>query len=429
MIFAYSLLLRVSLVYYYFLSFFNAKARNTITGRRRLLEEISEHYRQIDRMRKRVLIHVSSFGELEQAKPLIAEMKRQFENIHIHLTFFSPSGYTNAKGKYNAPDLITYLPFDTRANVRRLIDGVKPDVVLFARYDLWPNLVFELKRRGIITVLFSATYRSKNFPFARQFYKKVYGSLSAIFTINSDVKESLLGIGIQNEKLTAAGDTRVDQVLRRREEAASEENILPENISQKITENSQFVFIAGSTWKEDEDMLALWIKSHETSRDMFTIIVPHEVTREHIESIRSLFGDRAVLFSEINTFKEHQILIWNRIGDLFLLYKYSDLAYVGGGFGAGVHNVLEPAAWGVASIVGPRHGRSFEISKLIGRGATYLVNNTTEFSDIAESLFGNRALLKKSGEEASAYLRENIGATEKIILYLKENTTLAQEFS
>jgi 3-deoxy-D-manno-octulosonic-acid transferase len=424
MIFAYSLILRVSLVYYYFISFFNTKARNAIAGRRRLMGEISEHYKQIDRKRKRVLIHVSSFGELEQAKPLIAEMKRQFKNIHIHLTFFSPSGYTNAKGKYTAPDLITYLPFDTKANVRRLVETVKPDVVLFARYDLWPNLLFELNRRGIAAVLFSATYRRKNIPFANLFYKKVYDSLSVIFTITRDVKESLVGIGVSEKKLIVAGDTRVDQVLQRKETASLEADILPNAVSHSIKGNSLFVFVAGSTWTEDEKMIAGWIKPNGANKDIFTIIVPHEVTDDHIQRLRVLFGVNAVLYSEIEKFSNEQILIWDKVGDLFHLYKYANLAYVGGGFGAGVHNVLEPAAWGIASIVGPRHERSIEIKRLMERGAAYSVKGPNEFSKAAGSLYKDRAQLRKSGEEARVYLQENAGITDRIVVYLKENTRL-----
>ncbi|HYM21056.1 MAG TPA: glycosyltransferase N-terminal domain-containing protein, partial [Candidatus Kapabacteria bacterium] len=313
----------------------NPKLRQAINGRRTLWRTTEEHYETVAASRKKIIIHVASFGELEQATPLIEKLKADDPAIHIHLTFFSPSGYENAIGKYTTPDLITYLPFDTLKNVRCFLDLTKPDQFIFIRYDVWHTLADELSARKIGSILVCATVNEKKFrnPFTRVLYRTTYQNLDRILTIGQSDKLALVRLGIDEKKMSVSGDTRFDQVITRKNEVLTKnENILPMTFADKM------VLIAGSTWEADEALLKQLVDNSSIGVRLVSILVPHEVSPGHITSLSEQYGKRAILFSQIHNYNGESVVIVDTIGKLFALYQYADIAYVGGGFGAGVHN-------------------------------------------------------------------------------------------
>lgn len=398
---------------------FDKKIQQGIQGRKEQKERIASHYLSVAKERFRVLIHVASFGELEQAKPIIAELKKNYPNIHIHLTFFSPSGYENAKNKYIDPDIISYLPFDDSSSVNDFLDAVKPNLVIFVRYDLWPRFTLELQKRSISAQLISATYRkssAKSVPIVSNIFRSVYHSLRHIFVINADIKKLLVGDGYPASDITVSGDTRIDQVLQRKETSLEKGNILPQSISDKLHQEKPLVLVVGSSWEDDEKVICESILSTE---NLFTIIAPHEITESHLTLLESLCQNKAIRLSKIEAYSNQKILIWDKIGDLFDLYAYGDIAYVGGGFGAGVHNVLEPAVRGIPVIVGANHTRSVEVGMLLERKGAFAITNVSEFSLAFGKLSSDANARQEAGKNAYAYIEENSGATKAIMSYLK----------
>ncbi len=398
---------------------FDKKIQQGIRGRKEQSGDIATHYLSVAKERFRVLVHVASFGELEQAKPIIAELKKNYLNIHIHLTFFSPSGYENAKNKYIEPDIISYLPFDDSSSVNDFLDTAKPNLVVFVRYDLWPRFTLELQKKNIPAILISATYRkssAKSLPIVSSVYRSLYQSLRHIFVINPDVKEALVADGYPANAITISGDTRIDQVLQRKEASVQKGNILPQIITNKLQQEKPLVLVVGSSWEEDEKVICESILS---SANLFTIIAPHEITESHLSSLESLCQNKAVRLSKIDTYSNQQILIWDKIGDLFDLYAFGDIAYVGGGFGAGVHNVLEPAVRGIPVIVGPHYTRSVEVGMLLDRKGAFAIKNANEFSREFSKLLSDSSARQEAGKNAYAYIEENSGATKDIVSYLE----------
>lgn len=402
------------------LALFDSKIRRGIEGRKELFTTIQKYYPALNPLRKRILIHVSSFGELEQAKPIIGSLKEKYPEVLIHLTFFSPSGYDNAFGTYTLPDIITYLPFDSRSEVNWFLDIVKPHLVLFVRYDLWHNLVHEIHDRKIPMLLFSATFDlspTKSLPFIRNLYKKTYSFIDTIFTISESDKNELQKLEIRTREIIVAGDTRCDQVIARRSAVEeSDEKVLPETVIQKIAADNLRVFIAGSTWENDERIVTPVIKEAISIREKFlAIIVPHEVDSEHITDLVSEFGADCIVLSKISDYKNEKVIIVDSIGKLFALYKSASFAFVGGGFSAGVHNILEPAVWGVPSIVGPNHARSKEIAALIGLNGAVEIRSREEFEDAFANWFSNDMARNIAALAAKDYVFSSAGAKEKIM--------------
>ncbi len=402
------------------LSLFDSKIRRGIEGRKSLFQIIEKHYSTISPLRKRILIHVSSFGELEQAKPVIAAIKEKYPEAHIHLTFFSPSGYDNAIDTYKLPDIITYLPLDSQGDVEWFLDIVKPHLVLFVRYDLWHNFVHELHDRNIPMLLFSATFDSsfgKSLPFLRSLYNKTYSFMNTICTVSEADKNIITKFAAHAKDIIVAGDTRCDQVIARKNAVdESKEQTLPENILQKITSENLRVVVAGSTWENDEVIIVpILMKALSAGEKLFVIIAPHEIGKAHIASLLSQLGSQAIVLSKISSYRDEKIIIIDSIGKLFALYQFASFSYVGGGFGSGVHNVLEPAVWGVPTIVGPNHKRSKEISALIGLGAAVEVQNRDEFEQAMGHWFTTDMARLIASASAKSYVTSSAGATEKIM--------------
>lgn len=374
-----------------------------IQTRKILLATIRDHYGKVDRSRENILIHVSSFGELEQAKPIITELKHRNPSIHIHLTFFSPSGYENAISKYKDPDIITYLPLDTRSSVREFLDIVCPNKVVFIRYDVWPILIQELTERRIWVALVCATLNQKKLqnPITRGLFTDTYKQFDKILANRPSDATAFAALDISAE---AAGDTRFDQVLARKELAENNASLLPEQLQQKI------ILVAGSTWEDDERLLA----EAALPEELMLIIVPHKTDREHLAFIKSLFGD-SIFYSAIDNYQGERTIIVDSIGKLFELYKNGQIAYVGGGFGAGVHNVLEPAVWGLPVMCGPKIERSLEIAELIAAGGCTIISDAQSLSIRVNELFQNEEYRESCEKKSVVYVAEHSGAVEKAV--------------
>jgi 3-deoxy-D-manno-octulosonic-acid transferase len=416
----YNLLLSILLPGVRFVALFNPKLRRAIEGRKTLLEDTRGHYEHTNIIGKQILIHSASFGELEQAKPVIAEIKKRYPTAHIHLTFFSPSGYENVIGKYSEADFISYAPIDLRKNIAQFLDVVKPDLALFARYDVWPNMAGELKRRKIPSILFAATASESSgrmMPLVSTLYRNVFRSLTKILAVSEADKNRFEQFGVEAQHIMVAGDTRFDQVVARRillEQA--EEAFFPERIREQIEENGTLVFVVGSSWETDEAIYLHTIKrSVEQHDNILTIIAPHEPSEAHVRGLLAKFPGKAMRYSQVDKWAGEPVIVVDSIGKLFGLYRYADVAMIGGGFGAGLHNILEAAVWGLPTIVGPKHEKSQEVQQLIDRLAAFEVTNKREFDFAFWRLVESDDLRSSSGEEALRFVEENRGATERIM--------------
>lgn len=395
---------------------FNPKLRRGLNGRKRLLEEVRNHYSQ-NISGVRILVHVASFGELEQAKPVIAALRKRRPNTHIHLTFFSPSGYENVIGKYPESDFITYAPFDRLSDVRAFLDVAKPQLALFTRYDVWPNMALELSKRHIPSILFAATAADASgrmLPVMRSLNRRVYNALSKILVISNSDKERLMVSGVDPVTIAIAGDTRFDQVLARRDAVATTE-ILSEHVRRSIQERGTLVVVIGSAWPEDEKIIEATIKQSVGRGDNIQwIIAPHEPSDTHVANLKRTFP-RSVRLSNITEWDGEPVLLVDSIGKLFTLYKYADIAMIGGGFSAGLHNALEAAVWGAPVIVGPKHHKSLEVQAMIDTLAAFEVESAGEFDFVFWRLVNDDELRRSTAEKAKRFVSKGQGATECIM--------------
>ncbi len=401
------------------MAWFNPKVARGLAGRRAATVELRDHYSKPAIGNPRLLCHVASYGELEQAKPVISELRRSYPNIHIHLTFFSPSGYENVVGKYEEVDVISYLPLDLRADVSSFLDLTKPDLVLFARYDVWPNFAAELARRKTPTILFSATASNSSrrmLPLVSGLLRRTYSGLTKLLTISEADKAVFTRMGVPAEKIAAAGDTRFDQVVTRKERVARAEGVLPDGIVTDLQEKGTLVFVMGSAWPEDEAIIRASIQqSIERGDNILAIVVPHEPTDANVRDLLADYPQKAIRFSELSNYQRQPIIIVDSIGKLFGLYRYADIAMIGGGFGAGVHNVLEASVWGVPVIVGPNHRKSQEVQRLIDSLAAFEVGNAKEFDFAFWQLVVSEDLRSGTGEKGQRFVEAQCGATHRIM--------------
>jgi 3-deoxy-D-manno-octulosonic-acid transferase len=393
------------------LSHFDSKIKRGLEGRKGLLEDVERHYEGVPKDRKRVWIHVSSFGELEQAKPVIEAIREKYRDAHIHLTFFSPSGYENAKGKYQIPDLITYSPFDTQTDVDRFIEAAAPDLVLFAKYDAWPNVIEALQARKIPSIIFSATIGQDSgrfLPVVRDFNRRVYSQLSKILVIRESDKRAFVKYGIDAGRIEVAGDTRFDQVLTRQIRGRQFE--LPRELLDGWKEKQ--IVVLGSAWREDVEGVAWAVRAF--SQSIVWLIVPHETSETHLNEIEALLPG-ATRLSQLRSSALPNVLIIDSIGKLFDLYSIASIAYVGGGFGKGVHNTLEAAVWGRPVVVGPRHRKTKEVHELINVGGAFEASKPEEIGAIIAQLSQDQQASNKAGAAARLFVTANTGATRRIM--------------
>lgn len=355
-------------------------------------------------------MHVASLGEYEQGLPILEGLRQHYGDHQILLTFFSPSGY-EVKKKAPQADLVTYLPMDTVANARKFLDLVRPDLALLIKYEIWPNMLGELKKRDIPTLLASARF-SKGQIFFRtygDFMRKSLGAITHFFVQDGDSMALLKGLGHHN--VTLVGDSRFDRVV----ELAGADHRLDFMDAFKA---GDFTLVAGSSWPEDEALLLPYINASD-DRIKF-VIAPHEIKSDHLLKIESALEKKTVRYSqrEGRDLAEVQVLILDTIGLLNKVYPYADVAYVGGGFATGLHNTLEPAVHGIPVLIGPRYQGFREAVDLVRLGGLLPISDPGTFEKTLDGLRGDPALLKRIGQINRDYIFEHTGASQRILEYI-----------
>ncbi|MAT59941.1 MAG: 3-deoxy-D-manno-octulosonic acid transferase [Ignavibacteriae bacterium] len=400
------------------LGLFNKKIKEGIRDRKKLFENLIINLAGINRKKKMIWFHSSSMGEFEQAKPIIQEIRKR-KDVMIIVTFFSPSGYRNSL-KYPHADIVSYIPFDTPNYAIRFLRLVKPTLAVFMRYDIWPNFVWRLSKLKIPTFIVDATMRDsskRKLPGIKGFHKKMYSSITKILTVSENDLSSFKDFEINSDQLLAVGDTRFDRVYQKSIQA-KERKLFKDNFF-----GEKKVFVMGSSWEADEDVvLPAFLKLMENDENVILIIVPHEPTVVHLEKIENeLYGKaKSIRFSFLNNYADERIIIIDSIGILLTLYYYADAAYVGGSFKQGIHNVLEPAVYGIPVLFGPKIENSQEAKKLVELGGGKVIKNKKEAYRVLRTLFSNDEQRLKMGNISKEYVNSNIGATEKIIKELEK---------
>lgn len=358
-------------------------------------------------------MHSSSMGEFEQAKPIIEKLKKE-KNANILVTFFSPSGYENSL-KYPYADVISYLPFDTPPLTEKFLDLVRPDVVVFMRYDIWPNIIMQIQNRNIPSFIVDATMRSdsnRKLPLIKDFHREIYAGFTKILTVSEEDAKNFRSFGLDESKAVAVGDTRFDRVYQKSLQAR-ERKLLPDGIFK-----DKKVFVFGSSWESDEEVVFPALnKLLKYEKDAVAVIVPHEPTILHLEKIEHSFVKKfpTIRFSYMNNYNNEKIIIVDSIGILLTLYYYADAAYVGGSFKQGIHNVLEPAVYGIPVLYGPKYHNSQEAEILVDKGGAFVVNNKKEAYTKLRILFKDEVSRKTAGSVCFDYVNGNIGATSLIL--------------
>ncbi len=389
-IFIYSLVVRS-------VALFNPKAKLFIEGRKNIYEELEK---QVDASRKHIWFHFASLGEFEQGRPVLEMIKSHHSDKRIVITFFSPSGYEVRKNYPNA-NAVFYLPLDTAKNASRFIKAINPELAIFTKYEFWHHYYRVLNETNVPLFLISGIFRKKQIFFRPygKFYRNILKNVSHFFVQNEESLQLLSTLHINSA--TIAGDTRFDRVY--------ENSLHPDEIPLiRQFCNNQKVFIAGSTWPPDEVLLKALIAEN---KDWKFIIAPHEINSAHIEQIEKLIPD-ALKFSVLKEQQvaKNQTLIIDNIGLLSSLYRYANVAYIGGGFGVGIHNTLEAAAFGIPILFGPNYHKFQEAKDLLELGAAVSVQNQEELDKGFQKLKNNPA----AGKLAKDYVLRQKGATAAI---------------
>lgn len=388
------------------LAYVHPKAKLFVEGRKTLFQDIKSRVNPADRP---IWFHFASLGEFEQGRSVLEAVRSKYPYKKILITFYSPSGYEIRKNT-DLADYVFYLPVDTAPNARYFIDLVQPSLVLFTKYEYWFHFFNELDKRDIPLLMISAIYRPDQVffkPWGR-FFIHTLKKVNYFFVQNAESLALLKSIGLKNAAI--AGDTRFDRVHELARHPATVAHI------DEFLQGSACL-VAGSTWEADEELLA----QVYTSIDMKLIIAPHEVYADHIQEIQQLFPDN-VLYSELKDGKTIQhsakVLIIDGIGLLSYLYRYAQLTYIGGGFGTGIHNTLEPATYGKPVIFGPKYYKFQEAKDLIEKGAAFSIQNEQELRTVLLAL-ENKEKLDFASREAAAYVKSNAGATDVILKYIE----------
>ena len=357
-----------------------------------------------------VWFHASSLGEFEQGRPMIEKMRAEHPEFRVVLTFFSPSGYLPAKN-YQQADIVCYLPFDTRHNVVRFLDMVRPKMAFFIKYEFWLNYLLELKRRSIPAYSVSSIFRKEQ-AFFRTWggrYRLALHCFSHLFVQNAASKALLKSVGVEN--VSVVGDTRFDRVAKILEQARQ----LP--LVDAFVEGDRKVFVVGSSWGNDEAVYMPFFNAH---KEWKLIIASHEVKEERISSIVSQYEGSCVRYSTatIEEVRKADCLIVDCYGLLSSIYRYGSMAFVGGGFGAGIHNVLEAAVYGIPVFFGPNNRKFQEAQQLKACGGGLEVIATCDFAEKMEAFAADEALLEYAGKAAGDLVATNAGATARIFEHL-----------
>ena len=425
MILLYHLFLIIYKAGIYLVSFWNRKAKLWILGRRNVFEQL-RNLLQSTTYTKRIWMHCASLGEFEQGRPVLQEIKKEFPEAIIIITFFSPSGYEIVKNNKDFKNVF-YLPMDSFFHAKKWMNILKPDLVLWVKYEYWYYYLHEIKKRAIPLLMISGVYRSNQifFKWYGGFYKKMLNYFTHFFLQNEDSRDQLQKI-ISQEKITLSGDTRCDRVIH------IAENFIDVPGIKEFCDDKR-VIVAGSTWEDDEAEWTHFVKQHP---DIKFIIAPHEIDKENLADVKKEFPgslfysewmvNQSAANDESSTLTPLNCLIIDNIGMLSRLYHYATIAYVGGGFGDdGLHNILEAAVYGKPVIFGPAYGKNFEAEEMIDCLAAISISSALELEEVLNNLLNNEDDLLIRSKAAKNYVYKNAGATDKIISFIKKSKVLS----
>ena len=408
---------------------FDHKVRLLWRGQRAAFKTLKK---KVDPNAKYVWVHAASLGEFEQGRPIIERLRKEHPEYKILLTFFSPSGYEVRKN-YEGADIVCYLPLDTIINARRFLRAIRPEVAFFIKYEFWYNYLHILKHRGVPVYSVSSIFRPNQIFF--RWYGKQYGRVLKCFThffVQNQISKDLLStININNVSIT--GDTRFDRVMSIKSQAKQLPIVeafvrgtecLPSSDAQPPSPSK--VFVAGSSWPLDED---IFIKYFDEHPEWKLIIAPHVIGEDHLKQILGMTKRKVVRYtqvdanSQISTLNPQlgnaDILIIDCFGLLSSIYRYGDVAYIGGGFGVGIHNTLEAAVWDMPVVFGPNNKKFQEAQDLKACGGGFEITNYEEFEQLMERFASDEAFLKESGSNAGHFVKDQAGATEKVLASVK----------
>ncbi len=391
-------------------SCFNEKVRKMWRGEREAFKILRE---KVDPNAKYVWFHAASLGEFEQGRPLMEQLRKDHPEYKILLTFFSPSGYEVRKN-YEGADIITYLPLDTITNARRFLRTVRPVMAFFIKYEFWYNYLHILKHRGVPVYSVSSIFRPEQvfFKWYGRQYGRVLNCFTHFFVQNEISKELLAKIGIT--ATTVVGDTRFDRVLQIKEAAKQ----LP--IVESFVKDAPQVFVAGSSWPPDEEIFIKYFNEHKNWK---LIIAPHVIGEDHLKQIEKLLEGRKVIRyteaekmvnGQLSMVNDYEVLIINCFGLLSSIYHYGNVAYVGGGFGVGIHNLLEAAVWDVPVFFGPNNQKFQEAQGLKTSGG-FEISSYEDFAAQMDRFAADDAYLQEQGQKAGHFVKGQSGATQKVL--------------
>ncbi|MFC1564147.1 3-deoxy-D-manno-octulosonic acid transferase [candidate division KSB1 bacterium] len=421
------LLYNISVVPFLYLAFtvaglFNRKVRDGITGRKGQVSVIKNALNNKGGGRKVILFHCVSVGEWEQSVPVIMKLKKTDPTLFIVVAFFSPSGYNYVRNHPDV-DLKVYLPFDSYHGAKRFLRAVGPSLWVVSKHDIWPNHLFAAGKLNIPVVLIDATLppdSKRIYPVIKNFNKCAYKNFDFIFPISEEDKNRFLSIYPFEERLLIAGDTRFDQVLNRAEKAKQADRI------KLFDEENGVIFIGGSIWQPDEKhVMPALINMMSKYKDLKAVLVPHEPEEHHLQELEGTLDKASIGSTRLSSItetgkNETRVVIIDSIGLLARLYSQTDIAYVGGSFSTGVHNVMEPAVLDNPVIFGPRHLNSFEATELKRHGGGFTISSSEEMEEILDKLISDIEFRNESGKKAKELIYESFGATEIIFAKLKE---------
>ena len=402
-------------------SLFNEKVRKMWRGEREAFKILKQ---KVDPNAKYIWFHAASLGEFEQGRPLMERIRKEYPQYKILLTFYSPSGYEVRKN-YEGADIICYMPVDTRLNAIRFLRLVRPVMAFFIKYEFWSNFLHILKHRNIPTYSVSSIFREDQvfFKWYGRSYAGVLKCFTRFFVQNEESKRLLEGIGIKD--VDVVGDTRFDRVLQIKE-AAKQLPIceafrtgVASSQSADVPHTDFKVFVAGSSWPPDENIFIPFFNEH---KDWRLLIAPHVIAEEHLKLILSLIkGKKVVRYTQTTPEEaaEADVLIIDCFGLLSSMYNYGDVAYIGGGFGVGIHNTLEAAVWNMPVIFGPNNKKFQEAQGLLKSGGGFEINTYEDFSGLMNSLMNDEVFLKQAGDKAGAFVAHLAGATDKVLSSVK----------
>ena len=410
MVLLYNLLVKTYALAIRLSALWNPKAKKWIDGRKNLIQQIES---LLDPKQKKIWMHCPSLGEFEQGRTLLEALRTQFPETQIVVTFFSPSGYEIQKN-YPMADHIFYLPIDSCSNARRMVQAINPSLAIFIKYDFWLHYLEELKHHGTKTILVSGIFRSGQHFFSgfNQIGRRMLSCFDHFFVQDEQSVKLLRKAGYSH--VTKSGDTRFDRVKKLVDLAEVIDRI-------KAFCNDHFTVVAGSTWPADEKFLLPLINN--PAYEMKWIIAPHEISETHLHQLEQQIIKPSVRFSNRNESVDvsPDVMLIDNIGWLSRIYRYADFAYVGGGFGKSIHNILEAAAWGAPVIFGPRHEKFAEATGLMVVGGAKSIRSGTELEKVFSEWYSNPQVLNQASEAACTYVSRNAGATEIVLAWIESN--------